>query len=157
MKPSPVPGRIEMQMPVNSEPTAASSALEDLLSAVIETLGEGVVVIDRDGQVAYASEDARPVVEASLERARCGADLVAELLKLGGRRVRLQLGPYAVGEAVFLRSRGEDTLAERERQAILDTLRQTGGRLAVAARQLGISRTTLWRRLKAYGVRRDPQ
>ncbi len=45
------------------------------------------------------------------------------------------------------------TLAERERQAIIDTLQRTSGRLAEAARRLGISRTTLWRRLKAYGLR----
>src|SRR6266581_1912430 len=43
--------------------------------------------------------------------------------------------------------------AERERQAILDTLESTHGKLAETARRLGISRTTLWRRLRAYGLR----
>ena len=42
---------------------------------------------------------------------------------------------------------------ERERQAILDTLQVTHGKLAETARRLGISRTTLWRRLRAYGLR----
>ena len=42
------------------------------------------------------------------------------------------------------------TLAAIERKAILDTLRRCRGRLAMAARTLGISRTTLWRRLRAY-------
>jgi len=45
------------------------------------------------------------------------------------------------------------TLADRERQAILDTLEVTHGKLAETARRLGISRTTLWRRLRAYGLR----
>ncbi len=142
-------------MPENSEPDTGNSALGALLSAVIEALGEGVVVIDADGRVAYASESARQAVQASRERAQSGAELLSELLKLGGRTVRLQLGPYAAGEAVFLRSPAENTLAGRERKAILETLRETGGRLAVAARHLGISRTTLWRRLKEYGVRRE--
>ncbi|MCH7683329.1 MAG: helix-turn-helix domain-containing protein, partial [Gemmatimonadetes bacterium] len=41
--------------------------------------------------------------------------------------------------------------------AIADTLGKTGWRLAESAQMLGISRTTLWRRLKAYGIDRDRQ
>ena len=47
------------------------------------------------------------------------------------------------------------TLAANEKQTILDRLETTGWKLTETARQLGISRTTLWRRLKEYGVRRD--
>ena len=47
-------------------------------------------------------------------------------------------------------------MAERERRAILQALDETRGRLAETARRLGISRTTLWRRLKAYGLERHP-
>src|SRR5213592_1808593 len=53
----------------------------------------------------------------------------------------------SLGEATFLRGG-----ALRER---LDTLEQTHGKLAETARRLGISRTTLWRRLRAYGLRPD--
>src|SRR2546422_2518332 len=62
-----------------------------------------------------------------------------------------------LGEVVFLPGASGDspTLAERERQAILDTLEVTHGKLAETARRLGISRTTLWRRLRAYGLRPD--
>jgi transcriptional regulator of acetoin/glycerol metabolism len=66
----------------------------------------------------------------------------------------LKQGSLELGEVVFLPERGDSpTLAERERQAILDTLQVTHGKLAETARRLGISRTTLWRRLRAYGLR----
>src|SRR5213594_4070889 len=66
----------------------------------------------------------------------------------------LKQGSLELGEVVFLPGGGESpTLADRERQAILDTLEVTHGKLAETARRLGISRTTLWRRLRAYGLR----
>ncbi|MND07122.1 DNA-binding transcriptional regulator DhaR [compost metagenome] len=52
------------------------------------------------------------------------------------------------------RPRTSLTLAERERQDIEGALAEAGWQLAVAARRLGISRTTLWRRLKQYQLTR---
>ena len=43
-------------------------------------------------------------------------------------------------------------LVELERKAILDAVEYTKGDRATAAELLGISRTTLFRRLKEYGV-----
>src|SRR5262249_25195707 len=43
-------------------------------------------------------------------------------------------------------------LAELERQAIIDTLRQLNGDKLTAARMLGIGKTTLYRKLKEYGL-----
>jgi len=48
------------------------------------------------------------------------------------------------------RPRTSLTLAERERQDIEQALAESRWQLAIAARKLGISRTTLWRRLKQY-------
>ena len=48
-------------------------------------------------------------------------------------------------------------LAERERRAIEAALRDSSWQLAQAARRLGISRTTLWRRLKSYGLNRPAE
>jgi len=126
-----------------------------LLSAVIEAIGEGVVVFDREGRLAYANQSARAAIPGFLDSTASAADLLSRLLERGGRRVPLRMGQYTMGEAVFLEAPGEATLAGLERRAILETLQHTGGRLADAARHLGISRTTLWRRLKEYGVRRD--
>jgi transcriptional regulator of acetoin/glycerol metabolism len=80
-----------------------------------------------------------------------------EFARCGARIAALRVDELDVGEAVYLPvgDVSEHTLAERERQAILDTLEGTGWRLAESARKLGISRTTLWRRLKEYGLRRD--
>jgi two-component system response regulator HydG len=44
------------------------------------------------------------------------------------------------------------SLADLERQAILDTLRQLKGDKLTAARLLGIGKTTLYRKLKEYGI-----
>lgn len=42
------------------------------------------------------------------------------------------------------------TLAEKERELILGRLQYFEGHLNATAQSLGISRTTLWRRLQAY-------
>ncbi len=46
------------------------------------------------------------------------------------------------------------TLAEAEREHILQTLERAGGNHSGAAEALGIGRTTLWRKLKEYGIER---
>jgi DNA-binding NtrC family response regulator len=43
-------------------------------------------------------------------------------------------------------------LAEMERQAILGTIRKLGGDKLLAAKLLGIGKTTLYRKLKEYGI-----
>ncbi len=43
-------------------------------------------------------------------------------------------------------------LAELEKQAILTTIRQLKGDKLMAARLLGIGKTTLYRKLKEYGL-----
>src|SRR5213080_928866 len=110
-------------------------AFAPLGQAVLETFGEGVAVFDPYGRMLYANQRARRVIEG--------------------------LGDGAAGHGDHLRERlmafGGRTLAERERQAILDTLEVTHGKLAETARRLGISRTTLWRRLRAYGLRPNGQ
>ncbi len=45
-----------------------------------------------------------------------------------------------------------EMLAHAEKEAILATLLVTSGRVVVAARKLGLSRATLYRKLKKYGI-----
>jgi two-component system response regulator HydG len=44
------------------------------------------------------------------------------------------------------------SMADMERQAILSTIRQLHGDKLMAARLLGIGKTTLYRKLKEYGL-----
>lgn len=46
----------------------------------------------------------------------------------------------------------ESRVKETERQTIVNVLKKTGGRKLAAAKALGISRETLWRKLKEYDV-----
>lgn len=123
--------------------------------AVMETFSEGVVVFDPYGRMLYANQRARRTLDALGGGApHRGENLRERLIAFGGRARALKQGSLELGDVVFLRDGGDSpTLAERERQAILDTLEVTHGKLAETARRLGISRTTLWRRLRAYGLR----
>src|SRR5574337_1161204 len=47
---------------------------------------------------------------------------------------------------------GSPTLTQVEKDHILEQLRSRNGNLALVAKDLGISRTTLWRRMKAYQI-----
>ena len=130
--------------------------LSPLVRALLDSFAEGVVVFSPDGRLALANEAARRTVTA-LGNGGVSAELKAQLVALGGRVAPLRTGAAVAAEAVFLPAvGGANTLAERERQAILDTLQGTRGKLAETARRLGISRTTLWRRLRAYGIDRHP-
>lgn len=130
-----------------------------LARAVLDSLTEGVVVFDHHGQVMYANRPGESAM-AGLGQSvpRRAESLVPRLVEGGARIEPLRVGELTLGEAAYLPAldgAGEHTLAERERDAILETLEGTGWKLAESARKLGISRTTLWRRLKEYGLERD--
>jgi DNA-binding NtrC family response regulator len=62
----------------------------------------------------------------------------------------------AGGESVMFGGKGGIvSIAELERQAILGTIRQLKGDKLMAAKLLGIGKTTLYRKLKEYGIAED--
>ena len=130
-------------------------ALAPMSQAVLETLDEGVAVFDAHGRLLYANQRARRLIDGfEAGAAHRGDELRERLMALGGRARPLKQSGMELGEVLFLPGGDQTrTLAEQERQAILDALEVTQGKLAEAARRLGISRTTLWRRLRAYGLR----
>ena len=128
--------------PIGGSPATFSP----LVRAVIDSVTEGVVVFDPQGRLLYVNASARRVIDGQ------NGDVRNRLQSLGARFSPLKNGAQMLGEAAILPAAAPLTLAERERQAITDTLQDTSGKLAETARRLGISRTTLWRRLKSYGM-----
>ncbi len=134
----------------------AVAGLAPIARAVVDQFAEGVVIFNAQGDLVYASQAAKEVALGVLRQPDDAeaTDLVPQLVELGGRVRHIRVGSSTVGQAVYLpASDRKRTLAETERETILTALEVNGWRLADTAEQLGISRTTLWRRLKAYGLR----
>ncbi|KPJ96652.1 MAG: hypothetical protein AMS18_00515 [Gemmatimonas sp. SG8_17] len=135
-----------------------SSVFSPLARAVIDSFPEGVIVFDHQGAIVYANCHAESALRTfDGEVGRDEKALWPRLARLGARMTALRVGELKVGEAIFIPASETKacTLADRERRAILETLEKTGWKLAETARRLGISRTTLWRRLKEYGLQQD--
>jgi two-component system, NtrC family, response regulator HupR/HoxA len=105
----------------------------------------------------------RPVIGLSQEAMQRLADYdfpgnVRELQNLIERAVllssgsRLDLDEWLPRPGDPSRAAGSPTLTQVEKNRILEQLQSRKGNLALAAKDLGISRTTLWRRMKAYQI-----
>jgi len=131
------------------------SVFSPLAKALLDGFSEGVVVFDAEGRLLYVNQPARLAMEG-LDLSEMATDLQPRLAAMGGRLRPLRVGGMELGEAMFIPGiEGPTTLAAREKEAIVKTLDANNWKLAETARHLGISRTTLWRRLKAYGLHRD--
>jgi len=122
-------------------PEGAVEQLSPIVRAVLDSRDEEIMLVDTRGGTLYLNAAARA--------ARPQASTPSQFLSRGGHVVSLRLGDTMLGEIIILPREPARTWADQERGAIRQTLQQTGGKRAETARRLGISRTTLWRRLKA--------
>jgi transcriptional regulator of acetoin/glycerol metabolism len=133
---------------------AGPGLFSPLARSLLDRFGEAVVLFDPDGRLAYANVAGRRLIDGlSGGNGLDTASLLPRLGRLGGRVERIEAGTVVLGHAVYVPvQEAPDTLAHQERRAIVETLNATGWKLTETARRLGISRTTLWRRLRAWGV-----
>jgi transcriptional regulator of acetoin/glycerol metabolism len=84
------------------------------------------------------------------------AALESAHIQAGGRRIEAQHLPADVrgmnGPAATAERYRLEQPSEHERDAIARALTETGGARSAAAEQFRMSRTTLWRKMKEYGL-----
>ena len=128
----------------------AAEPLPAIVRAVLDARDEAAVIFGAGGDVLYVNRAAQATLPSATMTPGIDSGLVRALLDArGGEVVPLQSDAQVLGEMIVLPHSNGGTWAQREREAIRQALRQTGGRLAQAARRLGVSRTTLWRRLRS--------
>ena len=133
---------------------AGPGLFSPLARSLLDRFGEAVVLFDPDGRLAYANSAGRRILDG-LARGNGldTASLLPRLGRMGGRVERIEAGAVVLGHAVYVPiHQPADTLADQERRTIVETLNSSGWKLTETARRLGISRTTLWRRLRAWGI-----
>src|SRR4029078_6938675 len=141
-------------MPEASALNSMPSVFSPLAKALLDGFSEGVVVFDVEGRPLYSNPPAREAL-ARMGPVAGAPELQPRLAALGGGLRPLRVGGLELGEAMFIPGlEGPTTLAGRGKEAILKTRDAHNWKLAETSKYLGISRTTLWRRLKAYGLHR---
>ena len=123
--------RIEAEMFARAYPTTRL-----ILASTKGQASEALLAVDHDDRVVGATRGARRLL-ALHDDAIAGAPNIDEVLDTSRR------------------NRGE-ILAEAERRAIVRALSRVGGNLSAAARAIGISRSTLYRKLAAYRIAPPP-
>ncbi len=79
-------------------------------------------------------------------------DMPTQLQEFRLQQRRLTVPLREVLQAAAADANAVTSLADMEKQAILDTIRRLGGDKLQAAQLLGIGKTTLYRKLKEYGI-----
>jgi transcriptional regulator of acetoin/glycerol metabolism len=132
-------------------PRHAPATLPAIVRAVLDAREEQIAVFDGENRVVYLNGHAS-VHTVPAGASPDGTGLRAKLLASRGRAVTLHSGGAVLGEILLVPNHELRPWAHREREAIRETLARAGGKRGETARRLGISRTTLWRRLRENGA-----
>lgn len=115
-----------------------------------------VVLITAFGDINLAVDSMNDGVEDFITKPWDNDELIAKLLKAIDKRESQRHKENTLNEAAQLKNRHETTLQmtleEVERQHIEEVLAKCDGNLAEASARLGISRQTLYNRLKKFGI-----
>ncbi len=142
--------------PLRERPDAIAALTREFLKRYSRKYGKNIAQID-DGAWAMLQSYTYPGNVRELESTIAHAVIMAD-----GDQIRINDLPDAVryGERPrlglpHLRDDGLPTLQDMERQLIERALEKLKGNQTEVAKALGISRSTLWRKLKEYGMERD--
>lgn len=115
-----------------------------------------VVLITAFGDIRLAVTSLKEGAEDFITKPWDNDELIEKLLKAIERRENQRHIDTTLSEASQLKDRRESTLQmtldELERRHIVEVLDECGGKLTEATNRLGISRQTLYSRLKKYGI-----
>lgn len=149
---------------VSNEADALERVRDGNISAVVLDMNLSLETTGRQGlELLQKIRILRPDLPVILITAWGTIPLAVESMNLGAtdfmtkpwsnedlvRKVRKAL---SVARARRAEDARHDTLDEMERQAVEDAMRRCDGNMTVAARQLGITRQSLYRRLEKFGL-----
>ncbi|MFR6171420.1 MAG: helix-turn-helix domain-containing protein [Blautia sp.] len=141
-------------IPLREQKTALSSMCALYMNTLNETLGKQIIALDDDAAHALAEYD-YPGNHAQLKRILKQAVMKTNSLYLSSSVIRdiliqeKQLFPtcFSMDTSLSFQPDLNQSLDEINRSIIQQVLKNCNGNQSVAARKLGISRTTLWRSL----------
>jgi transcriptional regulator of acetoin/glycerol metabolism len=116
--------------------------------AILDASQDEIAVFDHEGRALYLNARVRAAEATAGRTPPSDGELRASMLARRGRILPLDGDGMALGELVLVACDDDRPWAHREHDVIREALARSGGKRGVTARELGISRTTLWRRLR---------
>ncbi len=155
--------RIE-SMAVGNEEDALANVRDEKIKAVVLDMNLSMTTTGRQGlELLQKIKILRPEIPVILITAWGTIPLAVKSMNLGAADfvtkpwsnedlVKKINKALAEAEARQTEESRHETLDEMERQAIEEAIRRCDGNIALAARQLGITRQSLYRRLEKFGL-----